>query len=176
MTRSSAATLSHMADGGSQRAPFQVLVLPAHRSHDGSLRYALFRRADDQYWQGIAGGGESGESPLEAARREAAEEAGLTVQAEFIALDSMTTIPVVNVTGDLRWGDSLLVIPEYAYGACCDTDDVTISDEHSEFRWFTFGDAVKALRWDSNRNALWELDYRLQHGLLPSATQHDGHA
>jgi dATP pyrophosphohydrolase len=76
------------------RAAFQVLVLP-HRQTTQSTEYALFRRADADYWQGVAGGGEAGESPLQAARRETAEEAGLVGDHEFVALDARATIPVV---------------------------------------------------------------------------------
>jgi dATP pyrophosphohydrolase len=68
------------------RAAFQVLVFPYRLAADGSLMYALFRRADASYWQGVAGGGEEGESPLEAARREAAEEAGIPGSSDFVAL------------------------------------------------------------------------------------------
>ena len=38
------------------RAPFQILVFPYRRRGD-KFEFALFRRADDGYWQGIAGGG-----------------------------------------------------------------------------------------------------------------------
>lgn len=53
------------------RAPFQVLVYPYRRLEGGLVNYALFRRSDAGWWQGIAGGGEGRESPEEAARREA---------------------------------------------------------------------------------------------------------
>ena len=59
------------------RAPFEVLVYPYRGLPDGRFVYALFRRADAGFWQGIAGGGEDGETPLEAVRREAYEEAGI---------------------------------------------------------------------------------------------------
>jgi dATP pyrophosphohydrolase len=76
----------------------------------------LFRREDAGYWQGVAGGGEVGESPWEAARREAFEEAGVGDGAEFVVLDARATMPVVAVTGEFTWGPEILVIPEYAFG------------------------------------------------------------
>ncbi len=164
----SGSTVSNERERAADRAAFQVLVFP-YRSDDGAgFRYALFRRADDSYWQGVAGGGEAGESPLEAARREAAEEAGLAKGTEFTALDSVATIPVVNVTGDFRWGPDVLVIPEHTFGALCENDELHLSDEHTEYQWFGIDEAKRALRWDSNRNALWELDHRLRHGLIHS--------
>lgn len=145
------------------RAPFQVLVFPFRREGNGFV-YALFRREDAGYWQGVAGGGEAGESPLEAARREALEEAGVRDDAEFMALDARATMPVVAVTGEFTWGPAVLVIPEYTFGANVDGEDFRLSDEHTEYGWFGFEEACKAVRWDSNRTALWELDHRLRHG------------
>lgn len=49
------------------RASYQVLVIPYHLGASGRLEFAIFRRADSGYWQGIAGGGEEGETPLETA-------------------------------------------------------------------------------------------------------------
>lgn len=143
------------------RAPFQVLVLPYHRTGDDVV-YALFRRADAGYWQGVAGGGENNESPLEAARRELSEETGIGTGAELLALDSRSTIPVVNVTGDFSFGPDVLVLPEYAFGARCSSSALVLSDEHTEYAWFSYREARDAVRWDSNRNALWELDHRLR--------------
>ena len=53
------------------RAPFQVLALPYRITSDSVILYALFKRepSTGSYWQGIAGGGENSESPLEAAKR-----------------------------------------------------------------------------------------------------------
>lgn len=42
------------------RAAFQVLVLPYRQTSQGT-EFALFRRADADCWQGVAGGGEAGE-------------------------------------------------------------------------------------------------------------------
>lgn len=145
------------------RAAFQVLVLPYRQTEEG-FHYALFRRADAAYWQGVAGGGDAGESPLQAARREAFEEAGLAGDSEFVALDARATIPVVFVTGEFTWGPDVLVIPEFAFGARVEGSDLMLSHEHTEYNWFAFDDATAAVQWDSNRTALWELDHRLRQG------------
>jgi dihydroneopterin triphosphate diphosphatase len=60
----------------------------------------------------------------------------------------------------------VLVIPEHAFGTHCEQPELTLSHEHTEYHWFRFDEAVKALRWDSNRNALWELNHRLVHSLV----------
>ncbi len=59
------------------RAPFQILVLP-YRKIAEAFEFAVFSRSDYACWQGIAGGGEEGETPMEAAQREAREEAGIS--------------------------------------------------------------------------------------------------
>ncbi|MEU9120086.1 NUDIX domain-containing protein [Streptomyces sp. NPDC048506] len=150
-----------MAEAVEGRAPFQVLVLP-YRQTEGGLLYALFRRSEGAYWQGVAGGGEAGETPLQAAKREAAEEAGLAGNFEFIELDARATIPVVSVTGEFTWGPEVLVIPEHAFGVRANAATLALSSEHTEYSWLTLNEAMSAVRWDSNRTALWELDHRLR--------------
>jgi dATP pyrophosphohydrolase len=59
----------------------------------------------------------------------------------------------------------VLVIPEYAFGVRVEGTELTLSHEHTEYGWFTLDDAAKAVQWDSNRTALWELDHRLRHGI-----------
>ncbi|HZU87156.1 MAG TPA: NUDIX domain-containing protein [Anaerolineaceae bacterium] len=143
------------------RAAFQILVFPFYHTEDGVLEYAIFKRADAGYWQGIAGGGEEGEIPLQAARREAWEEAGVPPEAEFIPLDSMTTIPAAWAAGML-WGEEVLVVPEYSFGARLKQQEITLSHEHTEYAWVDYQTALDRLKWDSNRAALWELNYRLR--------------
>ncbi|MGX1909302.1 NUDIX hydrolase [Streptomyces phaeochromogenes] len=149
-----------MAEAVQGRAAFQVLVLP-YRQTEGGLLYALFRRLDGAYWQGVAGG-EAGEAPLPAARRELSEETGLAGAREFISLDSRATVPVLHVTGGFTWGPDVLVIPEYAFGVRADSMELVLSSEHTEYGWFSLDSAMSAVRWDSNRTALWELDQRLR--------------
>jgi dATP pyrophosphohydrolase len=40
--------------------------------------------------------------------------------------------------------------------------EIVLSDEHTEFRWVSYEDAVRMLRWDSNKTAVWELRERIQ--------------
>ena len=145
------------------RAPFQVLVFPYRLVPDRAILYAVFQRgpATGGYWQGLAGGGEAGETPLAAARREACEEAGIAPSNAYLALDSCATIPVVNIAGFL-WGAETLVIPEYCFGVQVTDDRCCLSAEHTRFAWLPYREARGRLRWDSNKNALWELDHRLR--------------
>jgi dATP pyrophosphohydrolase len=144
------------------RAPFQVLVLPWRFVAPGDIRYAVFRRRDEgSAWQGIAGGGEDDETPLEAARREAWEEAGIAPGSAFLPLDSLATVPVVHFPA-FHDRDDLFVIPEHSFGVAVTSADLRLSNEHTEAAWLPYAEAHARLRWDSNRNALWELDQRLR--------------
>ena len=144
---------------GKGRAPFQVLVLPWRVSGE-QIEYAVFKRSDGDYWQFIAGGGEGSELPIEAARREAFEEARIPSDAPLFALDSRNTVPVIELAGKLLWGPDVLVVPEYTFGVKVDDAALTISGEHTEYRWGDFQSCYDLLHWHSNRNALVELDHR----------------
>lgn len=127
---------------------------------DGGVEYAVFRRSDLDCWQAIAGGGEDDETPLQAAKRESQEEGRISPDSDFIKLDSQSTIPVVGICG-FAWGPDVLVIPQYCFGVRVDGKDLTLSEEHTEFRWLPYDKARELLKWDSNKNALWELNHRL---------------
>lgn len=144
------------------RAPFQVLVFPYRILDNSEIAYAVFRRQDDGMpWQAISGGGEDAETPLEAARREAWEEAGIAPHNTYVKLDSCATIPVIHFA-DFRDREELFVIPEFSFGVEVVEGTVRLSREHAEFAWLPYQEAHAVLRWDSNKNALWELDRRLR--------------
>jgi dATP pyrophosphohydrolase len=143
------------------RAPFQVLVLPYRRRADGVFEYALFRRADLGVWQGVAGGGEDLESPEAAAVREAFEEAGIAHSRPFLPLASVAAIPVEHFSGRAAWDPALQTIPEYSFGVEVARETIHASREHSSVQWLEFRAACALLEWQSNRNALCELDAEL---------------
>ncbi len=151
---------------GEGRAPFQVLVLPYREVSDG-IEYALFRRADAGYWQFIAGGGEGGELPIEAARREAKEEAGIPLECHLFPLDSQSTVPVLELAGSLRWGPDVLVVPEFTFAVHVGPGDLRIGGEHTDYRWADHETCREMLHWDSNRNAVQELNHRIIHRMIP---------
>jgi len=155
------------------RSPYQILVFPFYRQ-DNELLYALFKRSELKVWQGIAGGGEEGETPIETATREAYEEAGILPESKIIQLSSIASIPVVNISGFI-WGEDVLVIPEFSFGVELTSKTVKINHEHSVYKWFTYDEAMKELKWDSNKTALWELNYRIQNKKLSNIRKPYGH-
>lgn len=141
------------------RAAFQVLVLP-YRRHGTHLEYAAFRRADMGIWQFVAGGGEVGETPRQAAIRELAEEAGVKAR-RIRRLQTTTSIAVCFFRDREHWPQDRHVIPEFCFGADCPDTEIALSGEHDGFVWGSYEEIRALLHWDSNRTALWELQTRL---------------
>ena len=141
------------------RAPFQVLVIPYRRAEAG-MEFAVLKRSDSGDWQFVAGGGEGGETPIRAAQRETREEIG--VVGELMPLDSLSTVPKDCFAAAGSWGAKVYVIPEYCFAVDVGGSTLTLSGEHNTLHWVSYEGARGLLRWDSNRNALWELNERLK--------------
>ena len=120
----------------------------------------MLKRSDAAYWQFVAGGGEDDETPVQAAKREAEEEIGIT--GELATLDSVSTVPKDCFAAADAWGEEIYVIPQHCFAIDAGTNTISLSHEHTEFRWVPFEEARALLKWDSNRNALWELNERLR--------------
>ena len=138
------------------REPYQILSIP-YRIVNGIPLFCVFRRTDSNYWQFIAGGGENGETPIEAVKRETIEEIGV----EPINIKQLTCIAYVpaEVIAESRrqhWNKNVYVIPEYSFAFQCDLEPV-LSNEHNEYKWLTYDEARKLLKWDSNKVAMYEI-------------------
>ena len=143
------------------RAPFQVLVFPYRKNLQDQLEFVLLLRADGGFWQGIAGGGEDDETPLEAARRETFEETGIKPTSTIMQLDTVESVPVIEFKDSSLWGEDVFVIPQYCFGVSISHSEIKLSDEHSEYGWFTYDQAIQLLKFDGDKTALWELNQRL---------------
>ena len=140
------------------RAPFNVLVLPYRRLPD-EISFLIAQRSDDGSWQGIAGGGEDEETPMQAAIRELREETQLSGE-EWIPLDTRASVPRIHFKDHEHWADFPYVITEFSFGVRVLGEPI-ISHEHQALRWCTYSEASEFLRYDSNRTALWELNERI---------------
>ncbi len=144
------------------RAPFNVLVFPYSRAGDGKFKYALFKRVDTGFWQGISGGGEDDETPFDAAKREAYEEAGILPDSLFLQLDTVEPVPVTEYRDSPLWGEDVYVIPQYCFGVLVANIRFVLSHEHTVYRWLRYQEAHRMLKYDGSKTALWELDKRLR--------------
>lgn len=143
------------------RAPYNVLVLPYFRT-EGKTVYCIFKREDLDVWQFIAGGGEEGEAPITAAKRESFEEANISETQQYKELKSMCYVSVDNFSEKARanWGEQY-VIPVYSFAVELDSKDICISHEHTEYCWCTYEEASNLLHFDLDRTALYELNERI---------------
>ena len=148
-------------------------MFPFRRDKGGRLEYAIFRRTDIDAWQGIAGGGEDDETPIEAAIREAREEAGITAGA-VLQLAVVGAVAVEHFRDRHLWDSALREIPEYAFGVAADGAALSVSSEHREFVWLPVDEALTRLEWESNRTALRELHRRLRAEQELASSDHAG--
>lgn len=142
-------------------AKFQVLIIPFRICKDGVPEFAVTKRYDMEAWQFLSGGGEVDETQIQAAKREANEEAGVPYDYEFIRLDSTASIPANNFTAHKEWGKNVYVVPEYSFAVNMKNRELELSFEHTKVRWLKYKKAVELLKWDSNKTALWELKERI---------------
>lgn len=145
------------------RAPFQCLIIP-FMIKNNIPQYAIFKRLDMGIWQFISGGGEDDEKPLEAAKRECFEEASIPLHTTFYELDAISTISAEIYSEEYRknWGRYCFVIKEYKFAFKLTEDIIKISEEHSEFQWVSYEEAISLLKYDSNKIALTELKARIE--------------
>lgn len=144
------------------RAPFNVSVYPYRQVSDNEFEYALLKRSDAGFWQGVSGGGEDDETPLEAAKRETYEETGIPSDSPFLQLDTVEPIPVTEFRDSYLWGEDVYVIPQYWFAVRVRDSTLVLSREHTEYRWLRYEEAHRMLKYDGNKVALWELGARLR--------------
>ena len=100
-------------------------------------------------------------------RREAFEEAGIPVTCSYSPLDTCCSIPADCFRdAEALWGQDCFVVPEYAFAVKVENTSLQLSREHTEYEWAVYARAYAMLQYDSNRTALWELNRRLELGVL----------
>ena len=142
------------------RKPKQVLVFLYRKNKNNEYEYCIFYRKKLQVRQAISGGVEDDETLIETVKREVFEETGIEAN-DIFELSSVSSIPVVNITGKFSWGNDVYVVTEHSFGVFTENNDIKLSSEHKQYEWFTFDEAYEKLEFDSNKTALWELNQRL---------------
>jgi dATP pyrophosphohydrolase len=117
---------------------------------DGAPAFLLLKRSQAEklypgLWQWVSGSVEAGESALDAARRELAEETSLRPEA-------LWTVPHVSVFYDPSH-DSVNLTPVFAARVAAGSVPA-LSDEHSEYLWCDYPSALAKLVWPGQREAL----------------------
>lgn len=127
--------------------PTMIQVHVARRRND-MTEYLILKRSDDEdiypgIWQVVTGMIEPNESAQEAALRELHEEAGLRAS-EFYCLPYITSFFSIR-------RNQLQHVPVFA-AIVSDDAEVILSDEHSEFKWLSFEEAMKILPFPSHKD------------------------
>lgn len=143
------------------RKPKNVLVF-LYRYRNKNIEYCIFYRKKQKFYQGISGGVEDNEKIVDTVIREVYEESGIN-ENNIIKLDTISSIPGINVNKNFNYVNNIYVVYEYSFGVLINNEDIKLSDEHQEYKWVTYDEAIKLLKYDSNKTALFELNERLIH-------------
>ncbi len=116
-------------------------------TNDGLLFLLLKRAKTKMYehiWQGVAGKIEKGEKSWETAKRELKEETGLKPNKMFIVDHVSKFYEQID--------DRINLVP--VFGIEVNTQEVVLSDEHSEYKWVTIDEALDLLVWTGQKQAI----------------------
>jgi len=131
------------------RLPIQVQAIVFKRI-SGRLHYLLLKRTVERegFWQPVTGGLEEGETVVEALEREVLEETGIK-----------RTVGIVENVHYFEYSDPDF-IKEYVFGVEIHPNEKIGIDgkEHCRFRWCSFQEAMKLLKWNENKEALSRLN------------------
>jgi len=131
------------------RLPLQVEAI-IFRKNGNKTEYLLLKRVPEKngFWQPVTGGLEEGETRTEALFREIKEETGIK-----------NPIRVIEGLYYFEFSDPNLN-QEYVYGVeVSPTEELVLDgEEHSEYRWCSFQEALQLLSWKENKEALKKLN------------------
>ena len=125
-------------------------MIEAHifRETENGIEFLLLKRADDQVypglWQMVTGKIKENENAYETAIREIKEETGLIPIQLWVA-------PTVNSFYEPR-NEYICLLPVFA--ARVESDQIKLSDEHTDYHWVDKTTAQKLLAWEGQRKAV----------------------
>jgi dATP pyrophosphohydrolase len=126
----------------------KVVDAYVYRKAEDGLLFLILKRAEtkmyEHLWQGVAGKIEAGETAPLAAIRELDEETGLKPKHMFIA-DHISRFYEAH-------DDRINLVP--VFGIEVDSDDVTLSEEHCDYKWVTLDEALEHLVWRGQKKGI----------------------
>ena len=99
------------------------------------------------HWDFVKGKIEKNEEPHETARREAREETGIT---DFQFIDSFEEY----VEYDFRFKNEKIHKKVIFFLAKTDTEKIRLSDEHFDYIWLAYNDALGKITYENAKNVL----------------------
>ncbi len=119
-----------------------------YRKTDAGPIYLMLRRSTGKHyehlWQGVAGKIEKGETATQTVIRELEEETGNKPKKLFVADHIASFYDARN--------DRIQMVP--VFGIEVENSDVQLSDEHSEYKWVSFEEALTLLTWKGQKEGL----------------------
>ena len=141
-------------------APFKTLLFP-YKLKDKIPFFAIFKKRSENHWQALSGSVLTGESTDTAVVRYGLDALGISSDAKYFKLDSRAMIPF-EYASDEDWEKEVFVIPEDCFAILIDGSDLLLSEEIEDIKWLEYKNAIEMVKWDSNKTALWELNFRLK--------------
>ena len=119
-----------------------------YRNTDAGPIYLMLKRSSGKFyehlWQGVAGKIERGETATHTVIRELEEETGMKPKRMFAADHIASFYDAKN--------DRILMVP--IFGIEVENSEVTLSEEHSEYIWTSFEEALTLLTWKGQKEGL----------------------
>ena len=129
-----------------------------YRWDESDLKYLLLKRHEAKIyghlWQGVAGQLEDGETAVETVIRELKEETGLE-PAKLFVVDHVSSFYQ-------SYKDRMHLVP--IFGVEVDSEEVILSEEHTEYRWVNFQSALELMTWSKQKEAISALNGMLLSG------------
>ncbi len=119
-----------------------------YRNTDAGPIYLMLKRSTGKHyehlWQGVAGKIEKGETAVQTVVRELEEETGKKPKKLFVADHIASFYDARN--------DRIQMVP--VFGIEVENSDVQLSDEHLEYKWVSFEEALTLLTWKGQKEGL----------------------
>ena len=136
------------------RLPIQVQAV-LYRKTNTKPQYLLLKRTPTlgAFWQPVTGGIEKGETKTQALKREIQEETGIKNPAKITK-----NIHYCEFWDYYKQENRHRLIKEHIFGVEIHANEkIAISREHTEYKWCSFEEALKLLKWKENKEALKKL-------------------
>lgn len=148
------------------RGPEEVMVA-VHRRRGSGREFLVLRRVPERlgYWGLVAGGVEAGETPIDAAERELAEEVGFEPESELVELGISLGYELADEPEVVRarFDPTVERVTLHAFAVEVPVGwEPKLDAEHDEYRWCSVEEAVAAMIYESPREALRETARRLE--------------
>ncbi len=133
--------------------PIKVQGVMYSKNND-KIEYLIIKRSekDGGFWQGVTGTLEEGEKLKECLIREIKEELGI------VNINKISEIEEI-----IQWAKKTgFMITEYVFSVELDRNiNITLSEEHDDYKWCDFNEAYQWLGKDNNKNTLKMINEKL---------------